>query len=102
MTMKSTFEQLTTAEFKKRLSLGYKLMTYQLESGIDFAIPPMFRLPSKEYEMEALLNLVVPPMCQSISLEEYEKNEKEKAVKNAVKEIVKQILRHHKAFYNEQ
>lgn len=98
MTMKSTFGQLTVAEFKKRLSSGYEPMTYQLESGVDFAISPMFRLSSKEYEMEAILNLVVPPMCQSISLEEFEKNEKEKTAKK----IVKQILRHHKAFYNEQ
>ena len=103
MTMKSTFGQLTAAELKKRLSLGYEPMTYQLESGVDFAIPPMFRMSSKNtretYQLEALLNLVVPPMCQSISLEEFEKNEKEKAAK----EIVKQILRHHyKAFYNEQ
>lgn len=98
MTMKSTFGQLTVAEFKKRLSSGYEPMTYQLESGVDFAIPPMFRLSSKEYEMEAILNLIVPPMCQSISLEEFEKNEKEKTAKK----IVKQILRHHKAFYNEQ
>lgn len=102
--MKSTFGQLTVAEFKKRLSLGYEPMTYQLESGVDFAIPfSMFRMSSKEYErktypFEPFLNLVAPPICQSISLEEFEKNEKEKTVKK----IVKQILRHHKAFYNEQ
>ena len=103
MTMKSTFGQLTAAEFKKRLSLGYEPMTYQLESGVDFVIPPMFRLSSKEYErktypFEPFLNLVAPPMCQSISLEEFEKNEKEKTAKK----IVKQILRHHKTFCNEQ
>lgn len=100
--MKSTFGQLTIEELKKRLSLGYELVTYQLESGVDFAIPPMFCMSSKKYErktypFEPFLNLVAPPMYQSVSLEEYEKNEK------TVKKIVKQILRHHyKAFYDER